>query len=182
MIQVSFYAVALAMAALWLTLRIVAYVRTGEISIRKEFHIFLLFLYVLMIVRGVIFPMRSYDGGPVSVYVELPTMYPPRINIMPFTFITDYYPGWQVNVFGNIILFIPVGFLFPLVFRRINTFAKAVVFGLGFTCTIEFVQLFLRDRCTDVDDLILNTLGAAIGALVFFEIRKRKVSGYCSLR
>ena len=60
-------------------------------------------------------------------------------------------------------------------YRLIACYVR-LVGGLGFTCTIEFVQLFLRDRCTDVDDLILNTLGAAIGALVFFAIRKRKVS------
>ena len=91
------------------------------------------------------------------------------INMIPFTVLTDTWHEVQsgdtayflINFVGNIVMFLPVGFFVPLLWRGI-TFGKTV--WVGFLCSlcIELCQLLLP-RGTDVDDLWLNTLGAVIG-------------------
>ena len=71
-------------------------------------------------------------------------------------------------------MFIPVGFVWPLVFKKLNTYGKAVSACFLYTLSIEILQLLLYERTSDVDDLILNTAGAAIGAGIWFLIKKSR--------
>jgi len=66
------------------------------------------------------------------------------------------------NIFGNIILFIPFSFIAIRVFRITNFFT---VVGIAFlmSFSIEVTQYFTGLGVADVDDVILNTAGAAIG-------------------
>jgi glycopeptide antibiotics resistance protein len=77
------------------------------------------------------------------------------------------------NLVGNIVGFIPLGILLPMLFKKLRA-AKATIlavffFSLGF----EVTQLLILLGYFDVDDLILNTLGGAIGYLLFALLRKR---------
>lgn len=84
------------------------------------------------------------------------------INLVPFS-----DPNWDVMGYGlNVVLFLPLGFLMPLVWPRLCELWHAVVFGVLLSGLVECSQL-LNFRATDVDDLILNTLGAAAGYLGF---------------
>lgn len=69
-----------------------------------------------------------------------------------------------VNIFGNILLFIPLGFLLPLIWLNFRKFSRTVIFGAGVSLFIEINQLF-NYRATVIDDLILNTLGVILGYL-----------------
>ena len=66
------------------------------------------------------------------------------------------------NLLGNIILFIPFGFLLPCV-TDWNRMWKTVVTGIGFSLLIETIQLITSQGCFDFDDVILNSLGCVIG-------------------
>ncbi|WP_342599016.1 VanZ family protein [Psychrobacillus sp. FSL H8-0483] len=91
-----------------------------------------------------------------------------------------YLGFWQpfyINFLGNILLFIPIGFLLPLLFKRMEFFPNTVIIGLGTSFFIEIVQL-PQNRSSDVDDLWLNTLGALVGYLLYLFIRKR-FPGFC---
>lgn len=70
-------------------------------------------------------------------------------------------PLW-INFLGNILIFLPIGFFPPLIW---NLSGKKTV-GICFLISlfIELAQLFLP-RTSDIDDLILNTLGGAIGVM-----------------
>lgn len=68
------------------------------------------------------------------------------------------------NIIGNVGIFVPVGLLAAAIFRRKAAGTAAI--GFLISLTIEAGQLPL-DRTSDVDDLILNTTGAAIGYLVY---------------
>jgi glycopeptide antibiotics resistance protein len=61
----------------------------------------------------------------------------------------------------------PFGFLLPFRFRNINSLQKGCLIGMSLSTTIEFIQLFMPDRWTDIDDIILNTIGAGIGYCLF---------------
>ena len=69
-------------------------------------------------------------------------------------------------------MFIPVGLAWPFCFKKLDTIGKTVLVGAGFPLFIEITQLPFYDRCSDVDDLILNTTGILIGAIIYFGIKR----------
>jgi glycopeptide antibiotics resistance protein len=73
------------------------------------------------------------------------------------------YP--TVEFTANVLMFVPIGLFLLLLFgRRLWWFA--VIMGTLLSAVIEFTQLFLPGRVTDVRDLMSNSLGALIGVLV----------------
>lgn len=78
-----------------------------------------------------------------------------------------------INLAGNVLIFTPLGFLPPLLWRRWRHWWAALLLSAGTSCLIEFLQLFV-ERSVDVDDVILNTLGGLVGYLLFCLIPKRK--------
>ena len=97
-------------------------------------------------------------------------------NAIPFKTISgylqvnEYMDGWDsiaiANLLGNIFLFSPIGFFVPLLWRRLDSFKAIALIGFGVTCFIEGTQYFIG-RSTDIDDIILNTIGVVIGYGVF---------------
>lgn len=84
----------------------------------------------------------------------------PRLNLTPFVRM------WAAPAEAvlNILLFLPWGFLLPLLYRRFRDGRRAVLAGLALSLFIELMQLFSGH--TDVDDVILNTCGAWIGYFI----------------
>ena len=79
-----------------------------------------------------------------------------------------------INLGGNVGMFIPLGFFLPGVFAKLRKFWKTLVASAGIVCAIELLQLFsLLGRC-DIDDLILNLIGVAIGYGIFAILQKMK--------
>ncbi len=68
-----------------------------------------------------------------------------------------------VNIGGNIVMFLPLGFLLPAAFRRLRKLLTTLVTGAGLVVLVELTQLFsLRGSC-DIDDLLLNLVGIGLG-------------------
>lgn len=152
-------------------------------------------LPVLVIVRVVVARIRRrvnwwHEAGLVLFLLCIAAIIPIAIIISQDTFQTaaldwdDYnlIPGrvfldtWTdlaagktysllVNFFGNIVGFMPFGFFSCLLFKG-GSARKAVLIGLSVSIFIEAWQLFIP-RCTDIDDLWLNTLGAFLGYLLW---------------
>ncbi|MGH3333458.1 MAG: VanZ family protein [Nocardioidaceae bacterium] len=66
-----------------------------------------------------------------------------------------------LNLLGNVLMFAPIGFLFVVVVRRSIGQAVAVVAALSLF--IETAQ-YVVGRAADIDDVLLNTTGALVGA------------------
>ena len=79
------------------------------------------------------------------------------------------------NIILNILLFIPFGYLLPVHLPRLCWW-QVILLGLAFSLTIELLQLITKLGYADVDDLINNTLGAAIGFLCYKLILKNNAS------
>ncbi|KYD08609.1 VanZ family protein [Heyndrickxia sporothermodurans] len=96
-------------------------------------------------------------------------------NIIPFKTIKmyiDYYDHfnftiWFSNLFGNVLAFMPLGFLAPLLIKRLNGFLKVLFLSFFTTVIVESIQLTYHVGGFDVDDIILNTIGGVLGYLVF---------------
>lgn len=97
---------------------------------------------------------------------HLPT---PRLELIPFAdmvrVLTDKTSpglGAFTNIVGNLALLAPLGFALPLFWRSFDSARRTVSFAAGLSLSIELIQL-VAGGVTSVDDLILNTAGAAIG-------------------
>jgi glycopeptide antibiotics resistance protein len=74
------------------------------------------------------------------------------------------------NVLGNIFMFVPLGVFLPMVVTW--RWREIVLAGALFSALIEVLQ-FVAGRSADIDDVILNTAGAAIGAGVVLVTRNK---------
>lgn len=70
------------------------------------------------------------------------------------------------NVFGNILMFTPFGFL-GIVFPKLNNFRVLILDFLFAIILVESLQYFTRLGVFDIDDVLLNTFGVAIGFWVY---------------
>lgn len=68
------------------------------------------------------------------------------------------------NCLLNVVLFVPLGFGLPLLWKKYRAGKRTVLFGLLMSLAIEALQVFTY-RATDVNDVITNTLGTALGYL-----------------
>jgi glycopeptide antibiotics resistance protein len=69
---------------------------------------------------------------------------------------------------GNVALFLPLGFLLPLLAPRLDRLWRTVGTGLALSAAIELSQVaFPGVRRADVNDVLLNTLGTAVGFLAY---------------
>lgn len=87
-----------------------------------------------------------------------------NVNLIPFTVLREVNLD-ILNFLGNVILFVPLGFLLVLISRQFRKVYYSLLTGFFISVLIEFLQLF-EGRGTDVDDVILNTMGTLLGYLV----------------
>lgn len=96
------------------------------------------------------------------------------INFVPLKTIRGYFAAggdqFYLNVAGNIVVFVPLGFGLPLLWRRMHNFILLNLVMLAVPALVEFIQLFIG-RSVDVDDVILNFIGGAIGALAYTAVK-----------
>jgi glycopeptide antibiotics resistance protein len=76
------------------------------------------------------------------------------------------------QLFGNIALFTPIGFLLPFTLRSLRRVWPTLLVAAGLSVLVETSQALLPGHSTDVDDVVLNTAGAALGFLAFSVIMR----------
>ena len=96
-----------------------------------------------------------------------------RLNLVPFRVLSEWL-AHPFNFFGNVLLFMPIGFFEVLLhpgFSRKKQIGFTAATAALLSLFIEFAQLF-NYRVSDVDDIILNTIGAVLGALLCILLQK----------
>ena len=175
MIEITYLQMATFITAVWILVRLIIAVKDKEFSIKRELLLLTVYICFIVIARIVYFPLHHVNGKIDTLKTGLEQNLLASVNLKAFTFITDIYDGSLINVIGNITMFIPVGIFYPICFKKLDNLFKAVAAGFGLSLFIELTQLFCLERHTDVDDLILNTSGALIGAAIVFLIRRIKI-------
>lgn len=156
-------------------------------KVMKRTFVFLLILYSFAVICLTLFDGYMGRTGFVS-FDEWKQMTPekldPHLNLVPFNTLTMYVKGifnnnftlWNItiNLLGNAVVFMPFACLLPAVFEKLS---KAGWFILTMVCVvsaIEICQLVLLTGCCDIDDLILNVIGAiaAFGVLKIPFVKK----------
>ena len=98
-------------------------------------------------------------------------------NLIPFrsmsTQIERITQWWALkNLLGNIIPFIPFGFLLPITYKKFSSAISIFVIGLASILLIEIFQFFTKLGNFDVDDIILNMIGIVCGYVIFLVINR----------
>lgn len=91
-----------------------------------------------------------------------------NLNLIPFAGILA---DWKNSIL-NVLLFVPLGIMLPLLWSNFNNPLKTVLFGFAMSLAIELLQI-LTFRATDINDLITNTLGTYIGYLASTVFRRK---------
>ena len=128
-----------------------------KISTKIIFFIYLFYLFYLVFLssfygRGVIH--RNYNFIPFKTISE-------------FLFFSDNMRAILRNIVGNIAAFVPMGFLLPLVFSKMNKHHKVFAVILTATLFIEISQFIFGVGTCDVDDVVLNFIGGIIGYEIY---------------
>ena len=172
MLEITYTGVLIFITLAWVTVRVICDIRNQKVDWKSEGKLLTVYICLVVIARIVYFPLCLVEGHIASLILDVEKIIPLWINIVPIVHLFDVYDGWQINIIGNIMMFIPVGLTWPFCFKKLDTIGKTVLAGAGFPLFIEITQLPFYDRCSDVDDLILNTTGILIGAFIYFGIKR----------
>lgn len=141
----------------------------GRMSMRRKngraaFSRFLFVLYCLAML-WLLFGQRL---GQMNTVVQQKM----NINLTPFQTIRhylyllttrEYALHAIVNLFGNILLFVPPGYMLPKIWKKCRKFLWTMVIMLFVILLVEILQYKTSLGSMDVDDLLLNMFGVLIG-------------------
>lgn len=110
-----------------------------------------------------------------------------RINLVPLStigsFVRSLFRAWTThaasNLFGNVLMFAPLGFFLPYVSKRSRSFFGCIGVAFMTILCLEIIQLFTLLGFFDIDDLILNIVGVSAGFWVqelfnrYFQFRSK---------
>ena len=181
MAVISYPFVICLISLLWVLNRILVWKKSGAFSLKREAELILVYICLIVVARFAFFPFSKVDGRVQPLIFDAVQMWNFRINLLPLVYLMDYEILWEmkINIIGNVTMFIPIGIIWPAVFRKLDTHKKVMAAGAGFSLCIEILQLPFYDRVTDIDDLILNSLGFLIGYGIYLLVRKLKKKITC---
>lgn len=127
-------------------------------------------LYFLLLIKVILF---KYPMAIETLKEGNMDMFKKRIfygsNFIPFKTIIEYLRvdlTFRIsisNIVGNIIAFMPLGFLLPFLKNNVKSLKKIFKVSFITSLTFEIIQLITGLGSLDVDDIILNVLGGVIG-------------------
>lgn len=173
MLKISYTAALAAISFVWCFVRLLCACKSKGVDWKREAQLILVYVCIIVLVRFTFFPFFRVDGMIQPLVFDRAKVFPFRINLIPLVNLLDYEVKKEsiINVIGNTAMFIPLGIVWPVVFKRLDTHAKALTAGVLTSLSVEILQLPFHDRVTDIDDLLLNSAGFAVGYLVLFLVR-----------
>lgn len=125
-------------------------------------YVFIIYLFLCLTIAGI---GSIWDIGRYESIIRTE-----EINFIPFS-----SEGMMTYIL-NIIMFMPLGFLLPFIWKNMRKLKTVILISLVYSFSIEICQLFNR-RNSDVDDLLMNVVGAIIGFFIykaFMKLLKRE--------
>ncbi len=121
-------------------------------------------LYIFFLLYFLIFSEIYGRSGVMQDY---------HYNITPFQEIERFWRYREqlglmsyINLFGNVLIFMPFGFMEPLASNK-RSFWATLIDGCLVSLAVEIFQFITKVGRFDVDDLMLNTIGVALGYMCF---------------
>jgi len=160
----------------WLVFRLYRLRTSGHgLSFRREFLLLTFVVYLSGLATATLLPNHnSRLAAAAAMGIDL------HPNLASLTCSSATLPGGSTaqafcvhNARGNFMLFFPLGILIPLIWRRLR-FWRGIQIAIALSVSIEIVQYLSRawsNRNADVNDVILNVLGASLGLALVFLLR-----------
>jgi len=157
----------------WLVFRLYRLRTSGHgLSFRRELLLLTFVVYLCGLATATLIPNHnSRSAAQAAMGIDL------RPNLASLTCSSPGLPKGSTarafclhNARGNAMLFFPLGILMPLVWRRLR-FWRAIQIAIAVSVSIELVQYLSTgwsNRNADVNDVILNVLGACLGLAIVF--------------
>ena len=177
MISISYETMFALVSVIWCVSRAVVWVKNKNVNWKRELQLLLVYICIVVIVRFTFCPFGKVDGKIQPLIFDIEKMFPFRINLLPFVYLFDYeiINEAVLNFAGNTLMFVPVGIVFPVVYKKLDTHIKVLTAEVGFSLAIEILQLPFYDRVSDIDDVILNSLGYILGYLIYLGVKSIKI-------
>ena len=174
MIVFSFHAVSIFLTVLWVLVRVFVCLKQGAIRWKRELQLLLVYICIMVVARVTFFPFSKVDGQVQPLIFDKANALNFQINLIPLAYLFDYETKREaiINVIGNTTMFIPIGIVWPIVYKELNKHWTVIAAGVGFSLTIELLQLPFYGRHTDIDDLLLNSIGFLIGYGIYLLVKK----------
>jgi len=142
-----------------------------------------LLLYVYLLVKVILLKFQTMDfsflWGQLLIGLQEPYLLSIRLesaNLVPFREINRSLQSLSdhamVNLFGNVAIFLPLGFVLAFMWNRVRMAGvKIVSCAFLLSLGLETAQLVFMIGQFDVDDILLNTLGGLLGFIVYRTVR-----------
>ena len=176
MIQIPYSGTVRLITCLWIFVRAFWWFPEKKFSLKREAELILVYICLVVVTRFTFFPFSKVNGQVQPLLFDSANIFPPRINLVPIVYLMDYEIRREalINVIGNTAMFVPLGIIWPSVFRKLDTPAKVISAGVGLSAFIEILQLPFFDRVSDIDDLLLNSLGYLVGYGIYLIVKKAR--------
>ena len=169
MIQISYTSMVVFISIVWCLVRAICTIKSKRVDWKREVQLLFVYICIVVVARFTFFPFSKVNGEIQPLVFESAKAFPFRANWIPFVNLLDYpeVRDILINVIGNTAMFIPLGIVWPSVYKGLDTHWKVISAGIGVSLCIEILQLPFYDRVSDIDDLLLNSLGFIIGYLLY---------------
>lgn len=143
---------------------------------KRKYMLILFLVYLVVLIKGIVFKY------PITMMQQIAESWSSEVfweglesaNFDFFQTIRLYIRHWDNkginsfgNLIGNVIVFIPMGIMLPVLFESCKNVFSCMVRVLLFVMCIELFQLFSNFGVFDVDDILLNCFGALVGYIIY---------------
>ena len=125
-------------------------------------------IYIITLIQLTLFD-SDYGRGGLNIFdwsKENLEVYLENNNLIPFKTIFEYISRQDrvaiINLLGNLVAFAPMGIFLPLLFKKQTKLKNFILTNIAIILAIESLQFLSLSGHFDIDDLILNLLGALI--------------------
>lgn len=154
----------------YLTTNIFSYYKSKKIN--KAFNLprkIVEFLFLGYFISVIYFTFGNTYSFAVVSSIDTPKSF--NINLIPIKetismFQQDLGTAFY-NILGNLIMFIPLGIFIPILYKKKLNIFHLGLYGAICSLLIELGQGFIPLRCFDIDDIIINSLGAMVGFIIY---------------
>ncbi|PJI07526.1 MULTISPECIES: VanZ family protein [Clostridium] len=149
-------------------------IKSHKVSIFKSIVTVLSVIYIAALLKIILFKNVTLA----QMFGEYKKMR--SVNLIPFKSIFESFAAskgmgafWTAsNVFGNLIVFIPFGYLVPMMWKKAMKFKNILMLSAGLSLFFETFQYITGTGSSDIDDIMLNTMGAIIGYILLGYLKK----------
>ena len=120
-----------------------------------------------------------HTGIPYTTQLQQNTNLIPFLTIQNYRYVLHHsdstYMLWHcfINLAGNVLLFVPIGWMLPKLWKWFRRFFRFFITCLGIIFLVEILQLFTLLGRFDIDDIILNLTGMILGFLLYLPFSKK---------